>query len=336
LPVLYRHKNLQFSVLRMPSTVVLFTSIASFIGAIINALVMFVILSRGRRKYHLLFALLLFTAVCWDLSIFLVMIRNSYPDEIVLYQNILSVPFSLFPAFVYHFTTNYLNQSRKRSTIALYAYCVGAFVLFVTGSLQSYSGVYNYSWGTIGRYHPIYNSGLGLIGGALANSMNWYLVYYLSISISCWLLLKARKVEASPVTRRHIGYIFVSFIVFGVALVKALVVFGVDVPFILPLGILFVDLFGAVIGMAILKHQLFDITVLVRKGIIYSVLATLVIGVFDFSQHLIASFLGSIVGEHSTYVYFASVAVVIVTFVPLKQRLDHIIGGILAKKKFEF
>ena len=318
----------------MPSTVVLFTSIASFIGAIINVLVMFVILSRGRRKYHLLFALLLFTAVCWDLSIFLVMIRNSYPDEIVLYQNILSVPFSLFPAFVYHFTTNYLNQSRKRSTIALYAYCVGAFVLSVTGTVQIYSGVYNYSWGTIGRYHPIYNYGFGLIGGELANSA--YLVYNLSILFSCWLLLKARKVESSPVTRRHIGYIIVSFIVFAVASVKTLVAFGVDVPFILPLGILFVDLFGAVIGMAILKHQLFDITVLVRKGIIYSVLATLVICVFDFSQHLIASFLGSIVGEHSTYVYFASVAVVIVTFVPLKQRLDHIIGGILAKKKFEF
>jgi len=318
----------------MPSTVVLFTSIASFIGAIINVLVMFVILSRGRRKYHLLFALLLFTAVCWDLSIFLVMIRNSYPDEIVLYHNFLSVPFSLFPAFVYHFTTNYLNQSRKRSTIALYAYCVGAFVLSVTGTVQIYSGVYNYSWGTIGRYHPIYNYGFGLIGGELANSA--YLVYNLSILFSCWLLLKARKVESSPVTRRHIGYIIVSFIVFAVASVKTLVAFGVDVPFILPLGILFVDLFGAVIGMAILKHQLFDITVLVRKGIIYSVLATLVICVFDFSQHLIASFLGSIVGEHSTYVYFASVAVVIVTFVPLKQRLDHIIGGILATKKFEF
>jgi len=318
----------------MPSTVVLFTSVASFIGAIINALVMFVILSRGRRKYHLLFALLLFTAVCWDLSIFLAMIRNSYPEEIVLYHNFLSVPFSLFPAFVYHFTTNYLNQSRKISTMALYAFCVGAFVLLMTGTLQSYSGVYNYSWGTIGRYHPIYNYGFGLIGGALANS--GYLVYNLSILFSCWLLLKARKVEASPVTRRHIGYIFVSFIVFAVASVKTLVTFGVDVPFILPLGILFVDLFGAVIGMAILKHQLFDITILIRKGIVYSIMLLAVIFVFDFSQHLVAEFLGGIAGEQSTYFRYASIAMVVIVFMPLKPRLDRAIDGVLVTKKIEF
>jgi len=308
----------------MASTVVLITSIASFIGFTINVLVMLVILSRGRRRHHLLFALILFTAVCWDLGIFLIMIRNSFPNEIILYQNLISIPINFLPALVYHFTTTYLNQPRKKSTILIYAYCILGPILHVAGVIQPISDVYNYSWGTIGRNEPNFNN------------LSWFLVYNFFILFSCWLLLQARKVEQSPVTRRHIGYILASFIVFCAAQVKILVAYGVDFAFALPWGILLIASFGAVIGVAIVKHQLFDITVFVRKGLIYSALAALIIFIFDFSQHLIAAFLGGIAGENSTYVNFASIAVVVIAFMPLKKRLDHMIGGILAKKKIEF
>lgn len=308
----------------MPSTVVLVTSIVSCIGFVTNALVMLVVLSRGRRKCHLLFALLLFTAAFWDLGIFLVMIRNSFPNEIVLYQSLVSLPISLFPAFVYHFTTTYLNQPRIKSTIAIYAYCVLGPIAFVAGFYQPVSGVYDYGWGSIGRQE-------------LSNpTIAWQVLYHLSILVSCWLLLRARKRESSPVTRHHITYILGSFIVFSLAHVKVLAAYGVDVAFTLPLGILLVDSFGALIGIAIIKDRLFDITVFVRKGIVYSVLAMVIIFIFDFSQHLIATLLGGIAGEDSTYFHFASIAVVVIAFMPIKQRLERIIGGILAKKEIEF
>jgi len=206
----------------------------------------------------------------------------------------------------------------------IYAYCILGPILHVAGVIQPISDVYNYSWGTIGRNEPNFNN------------LSWFLVYNFFILFSCWLLLQARKVEQSPVTRRHIGYILTSFIVFCAAQVKILVAYGVDVAFALPLGILLIASFGAVIGVAIVKHQLFDITVFVRKGIIYSALAALIIFIFDFSQHLIAAFLGGIAGEHSTYINLASIAVVVIAFMPLKKRLDQMIGGILAKKKIEF
>ena len=68
----------------MSSTVVLITSITSFIGFIINTLVLFVVVLRGRRGYHLLFAVLLLIVACWDLGIFLVMVRNSNPNDVLL------------------------------------------------------------------------------------------------------------------------------------------------------------------------------------------------------------------------------------------------------------
>jgi hypothetical protein len=54
-----------------------------------------------------------------------------------------------------------------------------------------------------------------------------------------------------------IEHIIASFAVFSVAQVKLLVTVGVDLPFTLPLGMSLVDLFGALIGVAIAKHRLF-------------------------------------------------------------------------------
>ena len=323
--------------LNVPSSVIIVTSIASLLGLAINVLVMSVILLKRSRKYHLLFALLLSVAAFWDLGIFLVMVRNDFPDEMLLYQNAIGIPFNMFPALVYHFTTTYLNQPRKKSTIAIYVFCIIGFVLSITGAIRTYSGIYNYSWGNIARWSPVYNPILGTItryGPDLP--VYWLLVYFFSLLFSCWLLFKARKTETSPITRRHIGYILASFVVFGIAYVKVLLTYGFDVPFLLPLGILLVDSFGAIIGLAIVKDRLFDITVYVRMGIFYSLFAAIIIFIFDFSQHLIATFLGGIMGEESIYAHYASIAIVIIVFMPLKKRLEHMIEVVFAKKKIEF
>lgn len=317
----------------MPSIVLLVTAFASLIGFAINVLVMLVLLSRGRRKHHILFALLLLTAACWDLGIFLIMIRNNFPDEILLYQNIISIPFIFFPGFIYHFTTTYLNQPRKKTIIALYSYCIFSFIPSIVGITKTYSGVYHYGWGNIAKWEPLFFDAPNPI--AIYGNMIWIVIYHLSIIFSCLLLVKARKNEASPVTRRHIEYILISFVVFSVAYVKVILTFGIDVPLILPLGMLLVDSFGALIGIAIVKDRLFDITVLVRKGIIYSVLTALIIFIFDFTQHVAATFFEGLVGVHSGYIHYIPIAIVIIVFMPLKQRLEHTIEAIFSKKKIE-
>jgi len=303
----------------MSSIVVLVTSVTSFIGFIINTLVMFVVLWRGRRRYHFLFAVLLFIVACWDLGIFLVMIRNSYPNEVLLYQNIVTIPVTFFPAFLYHFTTTYLKQPRRKLTIAIYGYCVLALALMTTGGVPV--DIYNYEWGNIAKYEPS------------PILLSWLLVYYLSLGLSCWLLLQARKRETSPTARRHIEYILASFIVFSVAQVKLLVTVGVDLPFTLPLGMSLVDLFGALIGVAIVKHRLFDITVILKKGTAYSALGAVIVFLFAFSEHLIATYLAGVVGALSEYLHFVSIAIVVVAFMPIKRRVDHLVEGYFATKR---
>jgi hypothetical protein len=283
---------------------------------------MFLVLWRGRRAYHFLFAVLLLIVACWDLGIFLVMVRNSDPGEVLLYQNIVTVPVLLFPAFAFHFTTTYLNQPRRKLTIAIYGYCVFALmlVLFIAANVVGAGGVRSYEWGNIASLEvtPV--------------SVSWLLVYYLSLVLPCWMLFQARKREPSPVTRRHMGYILASFIVFIVAQVKLLVTLGVDLPFTLPLGMSLVDLFGALIGVAIVKDRLFDITVILKKGTAYSALGAVIIFLFAFSEHLIATYLAGMAGALSEYLHFVSIGVVVVAFMPVKRRVDRFVEGYFTAK----
>jgi hypothetical protein len=280
---------------------------------------MSVVVFRGKGKRRLLFVPLLLVTACWDLGIFLVMIRNSYPDEIVLYQNAVTIPVLFYPVFAYHFTTAYLNLRRKISTISLYAFSI--FALIAVLAIGGGGGVYNYDWGTVARYE---------LSPML---LSWILVYYLALGYCCWLLFNARKSEPSPVTRRHIGYILASFIVFCVAQIKVSVTLGIDVAFTVPLGMLLTDSFGALIGIAIVKHQLFDVTNILKRGTIYSALAALIIFIFTLSEHLMATYLAGVAGGLSEYLHIISIAAVIVAFMPLKHRLDRIVGGYFAKKK---
>lgn len=58
------------------STVVTFTAISSFIGFLLNSTVLYLVLSRGKKPYHYLFAGVLFICALWDLGIVMAMLRN--------------------------------------------------------------------------------------------------------------------------------------------------------------------------------------------------------------------------------------------------------------------
>jgi hypothetical protein len=131
------------------STTVLVTSITSFIGFLLNSTVLFLVLSRGRKKYHYLFAGFLFICALWDLGIFLSMIRNSHVNELAIYGNVIWQPCTFMFAIIYHFTCAYLNQPRKKRTIFIWAVSSIAFIGGVTGLSGKIVGVYNYSWGNI-------------------------------------------------------------------------------------------------------------------------------------------------------------------------------------------
>ena len=57
---------------------------------------------------------------------------------------------------------------------------------------------------------------------------------------------------------------------------------GIDVPIVMPIGMFLVDVFGVIIGIAIIKDRLFDITIIIKRGALYSLLAAILLFAFSF------------------------------------------------------
>jgi hypothetical protein len=310
----------------MPSNAVLVTSITSGLGFLLNSTILFLVLSRGRQKYHYLFAGFLFVCALWDLGIFLSMIRNSHVNELPIYGDIIWWPCVFMFAIIFHFTCAYLNQPRKKRTIFLWAASTILFIMGVSGLSGKIVGVYNYSWGHI--YRP--DSQL-----LVDNLFGLPFAYYFGISALLYLFRAYRR-ESSPLKKRHILYIFISFSIIHLAVSKVAILYGIDNRYLMPTCMLINDIAAALIGIAIIKYQLLDITVIIKKTTIYSTLLALIIFIFSLSEHMLAKYVGDIFGEQSMYIHLASVAVVVAVLMPVRQRVERGMERFFTRKKLTF
>ena len=254
------------------------------------------------------------------------MIRNNYVNELPIYGSIIWWPCTFMFAIIYHFTCSYLNQPRKKRTIILWAVCTIFFILGVSGLSGKIVGVYNYSWGNI------YRPDSQLLTG---NLMGLPIAYFFGLS-ALWYLFRAYRKESSPLKKRHILYILISFSIIHLAVSKIAILYGIDNGVWMPTCMLLNDIAASLIGIAIIKYRLFDITVIVKKTTIYSALAAIIVLIFSLSEHLLATYVGNIFGEQSIYIHLVSIAAVIGVVMPVRKKVEGSIERFFARKRVEF
>ncbi len=93
---------------------------------------------------------------------------------------------------------------------------------------------------------------------------------------------------------------------------------------------------NAIIGIAIIKDKLFDITVVIKKGTLYSLLAALLIFIYSFVEHILVTYVGDKVGEESLILHLFAVGAGIALLMPIKNRLEKFVEGYFAHKRLEF
>jgi hypothetical protein len=316
----------------MSSNEVLIAAILSFIAFLVNSTVLILILSRGRHKYHYLFATTLAIFAIGNLSMFLFNIRNSHLDELTVYFSIVQASIFLSVPSIYHFTCSYLNQPRKKSTIFIWAFMVIVSIFSLFGMVTGF-GPMEVIQANKGNY-------VALAGGII-DRINFSIIFsivLIFIWLACWFLFRARRREKTPLARRHMQYILISFLVISFFFLTLLIL---PTEFegsllISPIRGLLSAVFGALIGLAIVKERLLDITVIIRKTTIYSLLLALVVIIFSLSEHMLATYVGKFFGEHSVFIHIISIVVVIAILMPVRQRVERAIERFFEKKKVEF
>ncbi len=308
----------------MASPIVIITAIESGLGFLLTSVILYLLLSRRRKTYHYLFAAFLFVCLFWDLGTFLLMIRNTHLNELETIGYIIGVPCGFIPILIFHFTCQYTARPLKWAVALGWVLTTIFFVMGFFGLGWAVEGVYTYTWGNIFKV-------ASNVGGIF--SMVFWFTFNLS---ACWLLFNGIKKAASRLERRHTLYILTGMLVITFAIVKIGVVMGINIPILLPLGMFLVDVFNAIIGLAIIKDRLFDITVIIKKGTLYSILAGLLLFIYSLSEHLLVTYVGEAIGENSVVITFISIAVGIAVLMPIKSRLERFMEGYFAQKKLEF
>ncbi len=308
----------------MPSAIVIITAIESGLGFILSVVILYLLLSRRRKAFHYLFAAFLLICAVWDGGILYEMVRNEHVNELPAVGTIISLMVSFIPALLFHFACLYTGRKITWAIILAWALNVTMWVLNLLGLTGQTVGVYTYAWGNIHRYE------FGFLDPAVM------VIWFVFNLWACWLMFQSMRRSKTPLEKRHRLYILIGMLVITFAIVKVGVALGIDLPFLLPLGMFLVDVLNAVIGLAIIKDRLFDITVIIKKGTLFSLLAAVLIFVYSFVEHILVTFIGERMGEDSAILHLVAVAVGIAVLMPLKSRIEKAIEHYFARRTLQF
>jgi hypothetical protein len=316
----------------MSSTALLVVEIIAFLAFLFNSTVLFLVLSRGRQRYHYLFAAVLFCFAIGCLSVFLAFIRSSHTGEFLIYIAIMQATSFLSVPCIYHFTCSYLNQPRKKSTIFIWAYTSIITIVFSFGMVLGF--------GAAGLTQAEGSIDMVFRGNIMTRVSHFVVLFILLVFIwwACWFLFRARRRETPTLVRRHMLYILISFLIISlILLVMFLFPTLIGRSWLIPvIHSLATAALGALVGIAIVKERLLDITVIIKKTTIYSLLLALVVIIFSLSEHMLATYVGKFFGEHSFFIHIISIVVVIAILMPVRQKVERRIERFFEKKKVEF
>ena len=169
-----------------------------------------------------------------------------------------------------------------------------------------------------------------------------------------WMLLAIYAVvyryrKASPgQERQQIKWLMAGVIGWSIALIPpllSLAYFPADQPtpqrllFLLlvnfPVYILAYLITATCVGMAIFRYRLWDIDILIRRTLQYSLLTALLALVYFGSVVLLQTLFGSFTGEQSPAVIVISTLLIAALFTPLRRRVQNVIDRRFYRKKYD-
>lgn len=167
------------------------------------------------------------------------------------------------PTFFYHFSVSFVGKEEERKKIIAFVYLNS--ILFCTLLLftnKLVAGLHHYYWGYHTKVNPV---------GGQAFFLVFILIFILGFKEVLFALNATHK--GSP-ERNRLKYLLVALIIGSVSATDAGRDFGME---IYPLGHLFAVTWISLIAYAIVKHQLMDITVVIKKTFSYSLVLLLLI-----------------------------------------------------------
>ena len=288
----------------------LLTAFATFLLGI------FVLLkNRWREKLYLVFALYSFTISLWSFCVS--RYTPDFQDPTLIWGRLLHLGAILIPIFFVHFIQIFLEIKNRK--ILEFVYFLG--ILFICLDLFTHlfiSGTTNktyYSFPTPSLTYPLF-----------------FGFFALCVIYGIYELFKAYLVS-SGVKRNQLKYLLLSSI-FGYlgGMKNFMIVIGWELFPIYPFGSYAIPLYVAIVTYAIVRHQLMEIEVIIKKTVVFAVLFAFIFGVF-----ITVAFLVGQLFEGGRILSFAVTSLIIIlVHRPLENFLINTTDKFLFQKKYEY
>lgn len=259
------------------------------------------------------FFLLCLTTFGWQFTWFILfLLPDVFPASVMVkvgYSWIIFLPIAYF-----HFGMRFIKAHEEKNTIRV-AYSLG-FIFLIMNWFSDYfiNGFFDYSWGyypRAGILHPLYLLMLACL--AVRG------IYKGICKVRC---------EQDAIVKNQIKYIIIAFAFYMVAAVDFAVNYSVE---FYPPGFIFILISLAIIAYAIVRHQLMDIEVVIKKTLVFAGLFGFVFSVIVVVAMLTQEFIAGYF-PHSRFIALAISAVIIVF---LQQSIYNFLIKITNKYLFQ-
>ncbi len=289
----------------------------ALVGSTTLALSIFIFVANPSRFLNRLFGLYMLSIAWWGLWELSTQFAPDAAAAAVLFRiEYLGVCF--IPTLFFHSVSALVGRRTGRELAAYYALsglfvCCTSILFLPSFSVRVGPLCYLRYWPTAG---PLYCL---------------VIIFFAAVVVrSHQILWQGAKAEQSSIRRAQLHSFFVACI-FGYlgGFPEFSLKYGVRIPMLHPFGLYMVPVHVFVVTYAIVQFRLFDIHVVIRRSLVYSVLITmLTIGYFGF-VHAIEGVFQHTLGYHSMGVGLLAFALMAIVFQPLKMGVQRLVDWLL-------
>jgi len=278
------------------------------LGFVVNlALIPLVLRGNRKSRQHQVFALFLLVLALWGMTIF--QMRSSPTlEEAARWEVGVFATIAAIGVYYFHFSLLFTRFKTPKGLLPT-VYVSGLVLIALLPTGLVFRGMQIKWYG----YAPVL--------GPLAVPYILYLYV-----LTTWCLVNTIKVYRNPISpgeRNRAGYLAVGlFLLMLGATSDYLPVVGVPVY---PMGIVANVAFAAVTAYAIARHQLLDVHVALRKGLLYSVVSGVLLGTYALVILFVSQLVGTPRDIQPVLVYLGGLFIVAIAFQPLYHVLQRVV-----------
>jgi putative nucleotidyltransferase with HDIG domain len=282
----------------------------------------FFVLSRNRHnRINKSFSLLALSLAAWNLKHLLSHVAPDYGMALTWIRIFVPVEF-LIPTVFYHFVLAITrDHARPRQILLVLAYICSFVTMVLSWKGFMFQGVeYIYD-----SYFPVIDKAQGHV---------FYIAYILLGMYGVYLLYRRYRNTTSIQEKHRIGYLCLASVLGGVACLPNLLLITQTVR-IYPTGHLGSTGFIILVAYAIVKHRLMDITIVIRKSLIYTLITAFLTSIFLVNIILFSHLFQDVTRISSLAPAIIAAIVVAFLFQPLREKVQLVVDKSFFREMYD-